>query len=276
VGRADGKVALITGAARGQGRSHALRLAEEGARVTLLDICAQIEQVPYPLATPEDLKETERLVAAAGGQAISGVVDIRVQAVLDGAVADTIAEFGRLDVVVANAGITEYNKLHEIPDDVFTTVLDVNLGGAWRTMKAAIPVLIDQGEGGSIILTSSVAGLKGMQHLAHYCASKHAIVGLMRVASLELAQHNIRVNTVNPGGVLTPMIDNDMTRTIFRPELTAPTIEDMAEASKGLHALGIPWLESIDVSNAVVYLASDEARYVTGVALPVDAGMSAL
>ncbi|HEY3631132.1 MAG TPA: mycofactocin-coupled SDR family oxidoreductase [Jatrophihabitantaceae bacterium] len=274
MGRVDGKVAVITGAARGQGRSHAVRLAEEGASVALIDICAPIAQSPYPLASREDLEETRRMVLAAGGRAITRVADIRVQAELDGAIADTVAEFGRLDVVVENAGIVDYHPLHEIPEDVFTTVVDVNLGGTWRTLKAVIPHLVAQAQGGSIILTSSVAGMKGMQHLGHYCATKHGIVGLMRVASLELAAHGIRVNTVNPGGVLTPMIDNDLTRMTFRPDLSAPTLADMGEVSKTLHSMGIPWLDPIDVSNAILFLASDEARYVTGVVFPVDAGMS--
>jgi (+)-trans-carveol dehydrogenase len=276
VGRVENKVALITGAARGQGRSHAIRLAEEGARVVLVDICAQISQASYPLATQEDLDESVRLVRAAGGQAISRVVDIRVQAELDAAVAQAVEEFGSLDIVVANAGIVDYYPVHEIPEESFAAVIDVNLGGTWRTMKAAIPTMIKQGTGGSIILTSSVAGIKGLPHLGHYCATKHGIVGLMRVASLELGSHAIRVNTVNPGGVLTPMIDNTMTRSMFVPDIPNPTIDDMAKRSQGMHALDIPWLEPGDISNAVLFLASDESRYMTGVVMPVDGGMSAL
>jgi SDR family mycofactocin-dependent oxidoreductase len=274
MGRVAGKVALITGAARGQGRSHAVRLAEEGANVVVADICRQIDAAPYPLATPEDLAETERLIKQTGRGVLARQVDVRDQAALDTLVADAVTQFGHLDIVIANAGITSYSLLHELSDTDFTTVMDVNAGGAWRTIKAATPRLISQGTGGSIILTSSVAGMKGMQHLAHYSASKHAIVGLMRSASLELAPHHIRVNSVNPGGVLTPMIDNDMTRRIFRPELAEPTLDDMAEMSRPLHPMQIPWLEAIDISSAVVFLASDEARYLTGAVLPVDGGMS--
>jgi (+)-trans-carveol dehydrogenase len=276
MGRVDGKVALVTGAARGQGRSHAVLLAEEGADVVLVDICAQVDAAAYPLSTLSDLKETARLVEAAGRRALVREADIRDQAALDAAVAAGVAEFGHLDVVVANAGIVDYGALQDIPEETFMTVVDINLGGTWRTLKAVIPTLISQGTGGSIVLTSSVAGMKGMQHLGHYCATKHGIVGLMKVACLELAPHQVRVNTVNPGGVLTPMIDNAMTRNVFRPDLEAPTLGDMAEISSGLHPLGIPWLEPRDVSEAVLFLASDASRYLTGAVLPVDAGMSSL
>jgi (+)-trans-carveol dehydrogenase len=274
MGRVDGKVALVTGAGRGQGRSHAVRLAEEGADVIAIDVCRQISSIPYPLSTPQDLRTTEELVGATGQRVIAREVDVRDQQSLDDVVAEAISAFGRIDIVSANAGIISYQPFWEFSEEVWQDVLSVTLSGAWRTMKAVVPSMISHGTGGSVILTSSVAGMKGMQHNAHYVAAKHGLTGLMRSACLELAPHQIRVNTINPGGVLTDMIDNEMTYRVFRPDLDQPTLKEVAEISKGMHPMGVPWLEPIDISNAVLFLASDESRYITGAVLPVDAGMS--
>jgi SDR family mycofactocin-dependent oxidoreductase len=276
MGRVEGKVALITGAARGQGRSHAVRLAEEGADVIAVDICHQMASIPYEMSVPEDLEETERLVSKFGNGVMVREVDVRNQSALDQVVADALKRFGQIDVVVSNAAVVSYQPIWELTEEVWQDVLNVNLSGAWRAMKAVAPSMIERGAGGSIILTSSVAGMKGMKHNAHYCASKHGLTGLMRSACLELASHAIRVNTINPGGVLTGMIDNEMTYRLFRPDLENPSLADVAAISSDMHAMGIPWLEPVDISNAVVFLASDEARYITGAVFPVDAGMSTL
>jgi SDR family mycofactocin-dependent oxidoreductase len=276
MGRVEGKVALITGAARGQGRSHAVRLAEEGANVIAVDICHQMASIPYEMSVPEDLEETERLVSKFGNGVMVREIDVRDQSALDQVVADALKRFGQIDVVVSNAAVVSYQPIWELTEEVWQDVLNVNLSGAWRAIKAVAPSMIERGAGGSIILTSSVAGMKGMKHNAHYCASKHGLTGLMRSACLELASHAIRVNTINPGGVLTGMIDNEMTYRLFRPDLENPSLADVAAISSDMHAMGIPWLEPVDISNAVVFLASDEARYVTGAVFPVDAGMSTL
>jgi SDR family mycofactocin-dependent oxidoreductase len=273
MGRLDGKIALITGAARGQGRSHAVRFAEEGAAVAALDIAGQIDAVAYPLATPDDLQQTGELLAKVGGLWTIHQADTRDQGSLDAAVAEVQQRFGRIDVVVANAGIATYGNVWTLSEEEFTAVVDVNLVGTWRTVKAVAPTMLSQ-RSGSIILIGSVASTRGMLHNAHYVASKHGVVGLMRTACLEFAPYGIRVNTIAPGGVLTGMIDNDVTRRLFRPELESPTLDDLAELSRAQHPMGIPWLDASDISAAAVYLASEEARYVTGTILAVDGGMA--
>lgn len=268
--RLEGKVALITGAARGQGRSHAVRLAEEGADVVALDVCQQIDTVPYPMATPEDLEETVRLVEKTGRRILARKADVRdstqVQAVVDAG----LAEFGHIDVVCANAGITAMGPVVEVTDETWDDMLAVCLTGIFKTVRAVLPSMLAAGRGGSIILTSSTAGLIGFGHAAPYSAAKHAVVGLMRSLVNEVSGHNIRVNTVHPSSVSSPMLINDWMRKTIDPD--NPTEEGMAEVFKSEHIMPVPWLEPVDVSNAVVWLASDEARYVTGVALPLDAG----
>jgi (+)-trans-carveol dehydrogenase/(-)-trans-carveol dehydrogenase len=271
--RVEGKVAFITGAARGQGRSHAVRLAEDGADIIAVDICRSIDGVPYAGASPEDLAETVDQVKNLGRRIVSSQADVRDQQTLDTALNRGIAEFGRLDIVVANAGISSApHAAQDIPEDIWTDMVDINLNGVWRTCKAAIPHIIAGGRGGSLILTSSAAGLQAYANVAHYVSAKHGIVGLMRALALELAPHDIRVNSLHPTQVDTPMIMNDSTYALFRPDLEHPTREDFAPASQAMNALPIPWVESRDVSNAMLFLASDEARFITGVALPVDAG----
>lgn len=272
-GRVAGKVALVTGAGRGQGRSHAVRLAEEGADVVVIDGCRDLLEVPYPLATEADLAETARLVRATGRRVVARVADVRDFAALDAAVSDGAAELGRLDIVCANAGVNAPAPAHEITEEQWSTVIDVDLGGVWRTAKAAIPHIVGGARGGAIVLTSSAAGLKGYAHIAHYTAAKHGINGLMKTLAQELADHRIRVNSVNPTQVDTPMIMNDPMYRLFCPDVDQPTREHFAPVSQAMNALPIPWVEPRDVSNSVVFLASDEARYITGVALPVDAGV---
>jgi (+)-trans-carveol dehydrogenase len=274
VGRVDGKVALITGAARGLGRSHAVRLAEEGADIIAVDLCAQIGTVRYEMATPDDLAETVEQVEALDRRIISAEADVRDVAVLRAVVERAVADLGRLDIVVANAGISSIGPAIELTDEAWQDVIDVNLTGAWRTCVAAAPSMIAAGRGGSIILTSSVAGLIPLRNSAHYVASKFGVVGLMKCLAVELAEHSIRVNSVNPTTVDTPMVLNDATIKLLVPDSENATTEGLADLMQATHLLPIPWVESLDVSNAVLFLASDEARYVTGVALPVDAGRS--
>jgi len=272
MGRVEGKVAFITGAARGQGRSHALRLAEEGADIIAVDICRSVETVTSEAATPEDLAETAKLVEEYDRRILTREVDVRDSGALDAVVRDGVSEFGRLDIVVANAGIGVVMPAVELDDETWQTTIDVNLTGVWKTIRAALPHMIEGRRGGAIILTSSVAGLVGFMNLAHYTAAKHGVVGLMRTLAQELAPHMIRVNTVNPTSVNTPMLHQADFYRIIRPDLENPTGDDLGDAFRGLNCLPIPWVEPIDISNAVLWLASDEARYVTGVALPVDAG----
>ncbi|MEV0248113.1 mycofactocin-coupled SDR family oxidoreductase [Nocardia sp. NPDC050712] len=272
-GRVEGKVAFITGAARGQGRSHAVRLAQEGADIIAVDVCKQLDNVPFAMSTPEDLATTADLVKAQGRRVVTAEVDVRDYAALRAAVDSGVEQLGRLDVVVANAGIgNEGGQLSELDETLWQDMIDVNLGGVWKSVKAAIPHLIAGERGGSIVLTSSVGGLKAYPNVGHYIAAKHGVVGLMRTFAVELGHHSIRVNTVHPTHVNTPMVMNEGTYKLFRPDLENPGPADLEPICRMFHILPIPWVESVDVSNAVLFLASDEARYLTGVTLPVDAG----
>jgi (+)-trans-carveol dehydrogenase len=273
-GRVEGKVALITGAARGQGRSHAVRLAEEGADIIAIDICAQVDSVPYKLATRSDLDETARQVEALGRRIVTRVADVRDGAALTAAINDGVAELGRLDIVSANAGVLSVGASFELTEQEWTEMIDINLNGAWRTAKASIPHMIAGGRGGSIILTSSIAGLIAQPGLSHYVSAKHGVVGLMKTLALELAPLNIRVNSIHPTNVDTEMIQNEPTYRVFLPDEPSPTREQFAIPATEMNALIIPWVEARDVTNVVLFLASDDARYITGVALPVDAGAS--
>jgi (+)-trans-carveol dehydrogenase len=271
-GKLEGKVAFITGAARGQGRSHAIRLAEEGADIIAVDICDQVGSVPYPMATPEDLTETVKEVEALDRRIVATQADVRDYGALKKALDDGVAELGRLDIVSANAGIASYGQAAELDETTWQDMIDINLTGVWHAAKAAIPHLIAGGRGGSIVLTSSTAGLLAIPNMAHYVSAKHGVVGLMRTLALELAPHFIRVNSVHPTGVDTPMVQNDASMRLFLPDVENPTAEQYAEVMGSLNALPIPWVEPRDISNAVLFLASDEARYITGVTLPIDAG----
>jgi SDR family mycofactocin-dependent oxidoreductase len=273
-GKLEGKVAFITGAARGQGRSHAITLAREGADIIAVDICAQIGSVPYPMATPEDLAQTVKEVEALDRRIVATVADVRDYDALKEALDDGVAQLGRLDIVSANAGIFSFGRAEELAEQTWRDMIDVDLTGEWHAAKAAIPHLRAGGRGGSIILTSSLAGLKGQQNLAHYVSAKHGLVGLMRTLALELAPDFIRVNSIHPTSVDTDMVQNAATYALFAPDLPEDqrTKETMASRFQALNVLPIPWVEPVDISNALVFLASDEARYITGVRLPVDAG----
>ncbi|GAB2480473.1 mycofactocin-coupled SDR family oxidoreductase [Jatrophihabitans fulvus] len=274
-GRVQGKVAFITGAARGQGRSHAIRLAEEGADIIAVDICESIESVSrfYDGATDEDLAETVKAVEALDRRIVATKADVRDYTALKNALDAGVAELGRVDIVAANAGIFEFGgPTDEVGNEEWDDVMDVNAKGVWHTCKAVIPHLKQQNTGGSIIITSSTAGIKGTPNVAAYTASKHAVVGLMKTLALELGQFNIRVNSVHPTGVATDMILNESAFRLFRPDLEHPTREDAEPVFATTNALPIPWVEPVDISNAILFLASDEARYVTGTELKVDAG----
>jgi len=263
-GLVEGKVALVTGAARGQGRSHCLRLAAEGADIVGLDLCGPVTaSVGYPPATRADLAETERGVRDVGGRFLACEADVRDLRAVEKAVAEALGQFGRLDVVVANAGIWSFGRGWEITEEQWASVIATNLTGVWHTLRATAPALIDGGRGGSIIITSSESGLKGTPYLAHYAASKHGVVGLMRTFALELAPHLIRVNTVHPTGVNgTAGEDSSMGGVLTDPAFLTATA----------NALPVDLIEPADVSEAVLWLASDASRYVTGIQLPVDAG----
>jgi (+)-trans-carveol dehydrogenase len=269
MGRVDGKVAFVTGAARGQGRSHALRLAAEGADIIAIDVCAQVASVPYSMATPEDLKETVDAVEALDRRIVARQADVRDYDGLKAALDAGVAELGRLDIVCANAGIGSFAPAAELPEEIWREVIDINLTGVWNTCKAAIAHIAD---GGSLVLTSSAAGLKGMPNIAHYAAAKHGVVGLMRTLAQELAPRMIRVNSVHPTAVDTPMVRNEASYGLFQPDLASPTEQDFVSVATELNLLAIPWVEARDISNAVLFLASDESRYITGVTLPIDAG----
>ncbi|KUI08105.1 3-ketoacyl-ACP reductase [Mycolicibacterium acapulense] len=273
-GRVEGKVAFVTGAARGQGRSHAVRLAAEGADIIAVDVCKQISSNDdIPWATPDDLAETADLVKNLNRRIVTAEVDVRDYDALKGVVDGGVEQLGRLDIVVANAGIGNGGAtLDKTSEDDWRDMIDVNLSGVWKTVKAAVPHLLSAGRGGSIILTSSVGGLKPYPHTGHYIAAKHGVIGLMRTFAVELGQHSIRVNAVCPTNVNTPLFMNEGTMKLFRPDLENPGPDDLAVAAQFMHVLPVGWVEPEDVSNAVLFLASDESRYITGLPVTIDAG----
>jgi (+)-trans-carveol dehydrogenase len=231
-----------------------------------------VASVGYPLATPQDLDETARQVAALGRRVVTAQADVRDYPGLAKALDDAVAELGRLDIVSANAGILSHGTADALSDASWQDMIDINLTGVWHTAKAAVPHLIAGGRGGSIVLTSSGVVMKGTPNFAHYVSAKHGVVGLTRTMARELAPHLIRVNALHPGNVDTAMLRNPQTLRLFRPDLENPTVEDVTAAFQATNAMPIPWVESEDISNALLFLASDEARYITGVSLPVDAG----
>jgi len=266
-GPLQGRVAFITGAARGQGRAHAVRLAADGADVIAVDLCEQIASVRYPLATADDLAATVKLVEDTGARIAARQGDVRNRASLSSALQAGLDEFGRLDIVVANAGIAPMQS----GDDGWRDVIDVNLTGVYNTIKVAIPTMVKQGTGGSIVLISSAAGLAGVGSpdagSIGYAAAKHGVVGLMRVYANLLARHNIRVNSIHPSGVDTPMINNEFTR-----QWLADLVAQSDSPPDMGNAMPVEVLQADDIANAVAWLVSDQARYITGVTLPVDAG----
>lgn len=273
-GRVAGKVAFVTGAARGQGRSHAVRLAEEGADIIAVDICGPITpDAQIAPSSPDDLAETADLVKGLNRRIVTAEVDVRDFDALTAAVDSGVEQLGRLDIIVANAGIGNGGQtLDKTAQHDWDDMIGINLSGVWKTVKAAVPHLISGGQGGSIVLTSSVGGLKAYPNTGHYIAAKHGVIGLMRTFAVELGQHFIRVNAVCPTNVNTPMFMNEGTMHLFRPDLENPGPEDMKVVAQMMHVLPIGWVEPVDISNAVLFLASDESRYITGLPVTVDAG----
>jgi SDR family mycofactocin-dependent oxidoreductase len=268
-----GKTVVISGAARGQGRSHTLRFAQEGANVVAFDICTQIATVPFAMPGPEDLDETVRLAREQGGQILGAIADIRDAQQVESVFGQAIDTFGSVDVVVANAGIVgNFAPVWEVPDEVFRDVIDVNLIGSWHVAKAGISAMLSHDVHGVIVVIGSGASLKGLPNLAPYVASKHALVGLVRTAARETAPYGIRVNLVAPGSVNTPMFINDATARLYAPDDDAPDTETLLERSRAVVPMGMPYVQPEDITEAVLYLASDAARYVTGAVLPVDGG----
>jgi len=273
-GRAEGKVAFITGAARGQGRSHAVLLASEGAAIIATDVSTQVPTVPYATATSDDMAETVRLVEALGGRIIAADADVRDLSAMQDVVSRGVAEFGRLDIVLANAGISAPASTLEMSEEMWSTTIEINLTGVWKTIKASVPHVIASGRGGSVVITSSLAAMKASEHTAHYSASKAGLVGLMRTLAKELAPMSIRVNTIHPTTVYTDMILNDSIYRLFRPELENPGRSDFEEAARGINALPVGATDAIDISHAVMFLVSDEGRFITGSTFVLDAGGS--
>jgi (+)-trans-carveol dehydrogenase len=268
-----GKVVFITGVGRGQGRSHALAFARRGAEVGGIDICAPITSVPYAMATTDDLHETRASVEAIGVRTVLEVADVRDREGLQSAVTKVLDELGRIDVVVANAGIFSVGNAFELTPQAWLDVLDINLTGVWNTVQTCLPALMASGDGASIILTSSIGGVQGLLGCPHYVASKHGVLGLMRSLANELGEFGIRVNAVCPTNVNTPMIQNEANYRTFRPDLESPTEEEVAQVARKMHILDVPWIEPEEVSDAVTWLASSAAKSITGVALPIDAGL---
>jgi SDR family mycofactocin-dependent oxidoreductase len=264
-GRFRGKVAFITGAARGQGRAHAVRLAEEGADVVLSDICAPLPTNGVIPATPEDLDETVRLVEKTGRRAITRHADVRDLAALESLAADAVSELGRIDIVVANAGIISWGNAWELSSQSWNELIDVNLTGVFHTIRATVPHMIRAGNGGSIILTSSAAGLKGQPFTLAYTAAKHGIVGICRGLANELGEYDIRVNSIHPAAVATEMMNVDGLFQMIKQHSTtlAPLF---------MNTLPHQSMKAEAVAAVVAWLASDESRYLTGAQIPVDLG----
>jgi len=280
MGLLDGKVAVVSGAARGQGRTHAVRLAQEGADIIAMDICADIDTVHYPLASPEDLQETVAQVEELDRRVIATETDVRDGKAVTAAIDSGVAELGRLDIVIANAGIAMYDAADTMSEQSWQDMIGTNLTGVWHVCRASMPHMIEGGRGGAMVLTSSIAAHVGMLNLSHYSASKAGVVGLMQSLAVELGPHMIRVNTVHPTSVNTKMIINEATYDLLVPgagpsagAVDAPA--DVIEAFKGLNAMPVAWVEPDDISNAIIYLVSDSGRYVSGTQLNVDAGAAA-
>ena len=273
MGRVSGKVALITGAARGQGRSHAIELAKEGAKIVATDVdSGTLAGVEYPVAGAGELEETARLVREVGGEIITATADVRDAAAMQAVVDAGLAAFDFIDVVVANAGVFTWGAAPELTEEGWHTVIDINLNGTWNTVRATLPSMVARGKGGSIMMTASQIATRGQSNAVGYAASKAGIVGMMRALAAELAPHNIRVNTIHPSTVYSPMILNEPVYKVFRPDMENPGVAEMEAELRPFHMLNVAALEAIDISHAVVYLASDESRYVTSLRFAIDAG----
>jgi SDR family mycofactocin-dependent oxidoreductase len=274
MGRFDGKVVLITGGARGQGRSHALKFASEGADVAFCDIAAQIDTVPYPMARPADLEETVKLVEDLDRRCVGDVADVRDLAQVQAFVDRAKTELGRVDFLLANAGIFSFGTVAELDSTTWQDMIDTNLTGVFHAMRAVLPTMIEQ-RFGRIVVTSSMAGKLGFANVGHYVAAKWGVIGLAKSAAIEVAPHGVTVNVICPTNVATDMIQNSAAYRLFRPDLENPTQEDAIPGFQSLNPIPIPWVEPVDISNAMAFLCSDDARYITGETLAVAAGFNA-
>jgi len=269
-GRVAGKVALVTGAARGIGRASAVRLAAEGADVVLLDLAGPVATVPYAAASGDDLEAVAEEVRAHGRRALTRIVDVRDTAGLGGAVRDAEGMFGQVDILVAAAGIDSWGAAWDLSDEQWQAMIDVNLTGVWKSARAVAPGMIER-RSGSLVFIGSVLSHRPNANFAHYTAAKHGVLGVMRAFALELAPFMVRANSVDPTAVFTDMIMNQryIDQTVGH---AGGTIDEVKERYLRWNAMPVPWIDPIDVANAVLFLTSDEARFITGVALPVDLG----
>lgn len=275
MGSLEGKVAFITGAARGQGRNHAIRLAERGVDIIALDVNASIGTVPYPGPDADDLAETVRAVEACGRRIVAAQADVRDAAAVKAVADEGFEAFGRIDIVVPNAGIASVAAAGDLTQEIWDDMIGINLSGVWHTVSAALPHVRAGARGGSIVLIGSVASHKAVPNLTHYVAAKHGVIGMTKTLALELGPENIRVNALSPTNVDTPMVQNEFIRKLFLPDIESPTRADCEQPDSAYvlaNAIPVPWIDVEDVTNALLFLVSDEARYITGVALPIDAG----
>ncbi|WP_154756909.1 mycofactocin-coupled SDR family oxidoreductase [Amycolatopsis pithecellobii] len=271
--RFEGKTVVISGAARGQGRSHALGFAAEGANVVGFDICGPVESTPIALASPDDLAETAGKVEALGSEALFVQADVRDAAQVADVFRRARDRFGHIDVVLANAGIIgHFAPSWEIDDDTYRDVVDIDLIGAWRVLKYGVAAMIEDGVRGVVTVTGSGASLKGLANLSPYVAAKHGLVGMVRTAARELGAHGIRVNLIAPGNVNTDMIINPFVYGVYFPGVDSPSKEDFEALATSQNPMGQPYLEPDDITRTVLYLSSDDARFVTGTVVPVDGG----
>jgi SDR family mycofactocin-dependent oxidoreductase len=274
MGVVEGRVALVTGAARGQGRAHAIALAAEGADIVVTDLCANIATVPYALGTAAELAETVAMVEATGQRCLSMPADIRDTAGIGLVVEAGIEAFGQIDICVANAGVTGYGKFHELDDDTWNDMIDVDLTGTFKTIRAVLPHMLDR-RYGRIIATSSMAGRMGNANLAHYVAAKWGVIGMVKSLAMEVANKGITVNAIAPAAVDTAMLHNDAMYKLFCPDMDAPTREDVTPRYQAMNRLGVAWMDPEEVSRAVLFVAADAASSMTGQVIEVSLGSSA-
>jgi SDR family mycofactocin-dependent oxidoreductase len=274
VGRLSGKTALITGGARGQGRSHAVTFAREGADIITCDVVSQVATVPYPMSVPDDLDETVKLVEERDRRCVAMQADVRDTAQLKAVVERGIAEFGKIDILVANAGIVAPVPLLDITDDAWSDMIDIDLTGVFKSIRAVAPHMIER-RSGRIIATASIVGRIGASGLSHYAAAKWGVIGLVKSAALEFGPYGVTVNAVCPTNVDTPMIQNPAMYALFAPGVQNPTRDDVTPGFSSLNALPIPWVEVRDISEGMLYLAAESGRYITGETLTIAAGWNA-